>query len=108
MQHFYGRIGVVAECSESDHDTQFICKSWCISFFIADIDQQRSDKENVNQIDPGIGGMLGNADNILIEVIDHNEKAQTQNCRKGPLRQSILEEGDCKEQGGNKENVEKG
>jgi hypothetical protein len=96
---------MIAECSESDHDTQFIGKSWCVLFFIADIYQQGGDKEDVNQIDPGMGGMLANADNILIEVIDHNKKAKTQNRRKGPIGHLVLEEGNHKEEGGNKENV---
>ena len=99
---------MIAECSESDHDTQFIGKSWCVLFFIADIYQQGGDKEDVNQIDPGIGGMLDNADNIFIKVIDHDEKAKTQNRRKGPVGHLVLEEGDNKEQRGNKEDMEKG
>jgi len=98
---------MVSECSESDHNTQFICKSWRVLFFIADVYQQGGDKEDMNQIHPGIRGMLGNADNILIEVIDHDEKTQTQNCRKGPIGHLVLEEGDHKEQGSNKEDMEK-
>ncbi len=107
MELFDDRIGMIAEGCESRHDGEFIGHIWCLSFFIAEIEKEGGDKENMNEIDPGIPRFLAQSYKVFIRMKEEYEKTQSQNGRECPVRHLITEEGNHEEEGGDNKNMKK-